>query len=105
VVGGVVLGYEHWKKVTRAQLQMDEMSDDIASIEVIQAPVQELMQKNEAEQNKNKELMQEKNELMDKNKKLWAELDKLKASPTHKAADASWNEHVNSESKSAKELG
>lgn len=60
ILGGLFLGYEHWQKVKREQLQVDEITKDISDIEVFKKTDPELAAEN---------------------KRLWAELNKREAQP------------------------
>jgi hypothetical protein len=55
MAAGMTLGYEHWKKIKQAQLQVDEITRDISEIEVFKKTDPELAAEN---------------------KRLWAELKK-----------------------------
>ena len=47
LTSGIVLGYEHWKKIRQAQLQVDEITRDVSDIEVFKKPDPELKAENE----------------------------------------------------------
>lgn len=46
MVSGVILGYEHWKKIKQSQLQVDELTRDISDIEVFKKTDPELKEEN-----------------------------------------------------------
>ena len=47
IAGGLVLGYEHWQKVKREQMQVNEITKDISDIEVFKKTDPELKAENE----------------------------------------------------------
>ena len=47
LASGIVLGYEHWKKIKQSQLQVDEITKDISDIEVFKKTDPELKAENE----------------------------------------------------------
>ncbi|MEJ0010189.1 MAG: hypothetical protein WDN72_06570 [Alphaproteobacteria bacterium] len=47
ILGGLVLGYGHWKKEKQAQMQVDELTKDISDIEVFRKTDPELKQENQ----------------------------------------------------------
>lgn len=67
IIGGLVLGYEHWQKVKREQLQVDEITKDVSDIEVFKKTDPELKAENE---------------------RLWTELNKREPKPNHSAHHA-----------------
>lgn len=86
MTGGLILGYGHWKKTKQAQMQIDEVSKDIAGIEVFKKTDPELKAENE---------------------KLWAQVnarEKHGASHAEKVRPegehANWRDHLHTPSSS-----
>ncbi len=74
LIGGLTLGYGHWKKEKQAQLQVDEITKDISDIELFKKTDPELKRENQ---------------------RLWAMLKEKEVAPKIRSKPAgSWREKI-----------